>query len=174
MEVMDRLRKIRNLAETGTGGERQTAQALLDRLLKKHGVSPDDIDSDDAPKEYQYRYKTKLESKLLVQLYFFTTGKKALYVCRKTRTLYLDLSKSQKIFIDEYYSVLTPAMRKAFEELTEDFMWAFFAKNRLLLTSDEDCGNGKEISTQKRMRRICDLASGIIPTPKPVPKIERI
>ena len=49
-------KKLKALADQGTGGERVNAQAHLDRLLQKHGLTLADIE---AEKEDWYKFKVK-------------------------------------------------------------------------------------------------------------------
>lgn len=49
----ERLKKIYNLSLKGVGGEREQAQAILDKLLKKYELSLDDIDDEDTA-SYDY------------------------------------------------------------------------------------------------------------------------
>ena len=40
----ERLQKLRALALRGVGGEKETAQAILEQLLQKYTLSMDDLD----------------------------------------------------------------------------------------------------------------------------------
>ena len=44
--IIERLLKIKALAEQGDGGERSAAERLLNSLMEQYGISPEDIDSD--------------------------------------------------------------------------------------------------------------------------------
>ena len=45
-EALDKIRKIYELANKGEGGERDAAKARLDELMKKYGVSLEELDSE--------------------------------------------------------------------------------------------------------------------------------
>lgn len=44
--ILNLAKKLHALAERGVGGEKETAAAMLTRLIKKHGLSIDDVTSD--------------------------------------------------------------------------------------------------------------------------------
>ena len=56
--IMEKLRKIKALAENGVGGERIAAQEALDRLLKEHGLTLEDI-SDEQSRYYEFKYSNE-------------------------------------------------------------------------------------------------------------------
>ena len=43
-ELLRRLERVKALAERGVGGEKENAEALLNRLMAKYGISEEDID----------------------------------------------------------------------------------------------------------------------------------
>ena len=46
MDKEELLKKIKALAEAGAGGEKENAQQLLDKLMKKYGFTEDDLSED--------------------------------------------------------------------------------------------------------------------------------
>lgn len=64
----ERLKKIYNLSLKGVGGEREQAQAILDKLLKKYELSLDDIDDEDtASYDYELKYHGEEQLRILHQ-----------------------------------------------------------------------------------------------------------
>ena len=43
-ELLQRLERVKALAERGVGGEKENAEALLNRLMAKYGISEEDIE----------------------------------------------------------------------------------------------------------------------------------
>ena len=43
-ELLRRLERVKALAERGVGGEKENAEALLNRLMAKYGISEEDIE----------------------------------------------------------------------------------------------------------------------------------
>ena len=63
-ELLQRLERVKALAERGVGGEKENAEALLNRLMAKYGISEEDIE-DTAERDYFIRYHNFWERKLI-------------------------------------------------------------------------------------------------------------
>ena len=74
--VLRRLRKIVALAERGAAGERETARAHLDKLLKHHGLSMEDVigGEDGEPELCKFEVDGPLEARLLRQVIAMVTN----------------------------------------------------------------------------------------------------
>lgn len=53
-KVIELLKKLKELAERGVDGERETAEVMLKKLMRKHGVTEDDLDSPKLRKRFFY------------------------------------------------------------------------------------------------------------------------
>lgn len=81
---IDRLKKLRALALRGVGGEKEQAQAILDKLIKKYDVSFDELD-EDAVNEYIFEYHGKEQERLLLQTFAkVTNGEHSIYHLKYT------------------------------------------------------------------------------------------
>ena len=72
-ELLRRLERVKALAERGVGGEKENAEALLNRLMAKYGISEEDIE-DTAERDYFIRYYNFWERKLIVQIAYKHLG----------------------------------------------------------------------------------------------------
>ena len=72
-ELLRRLERVKALAERGVGGEKENAEALLNRLMAKYGISEEDIE-DTAERDYFIRYHNFWERKLIVQIAYKHLG----------------------------------------------------------------------------------------------------
>ncbi len=59
----ERLKKLYALAMRGVGGEKETAQAILDKLLKKYAMTIDDLD-EEVIQEYELEYHGKEQDRI--------------------------------------------------------------------------------------------------------------
>ena len=57
------LNKLKALAERGVGGEKETAQRKLKKLMKKYDVEEADL-SDEKKENFEFKYKNKFEKQL--------------------------------------------------------------------------------------------------------------
>lgn len=67
------LNKLKALAERGVGGEKETAQRKLKKLMKKYGVEEADL-SDEKKENFEFKYKNKFEKQLILQIANKTFG----------------------------------------------------------------------------------------------------
>ena len=72
--LLEKIRKVQALANRGADGEKQSAAALLDRLMTQYGIDEAEIAEEHLEKCF-FRYKTPYERKLLVQVIYTVTGK---------------------------------------------------------------------------------------------------
>ncbi len=139
----ERLKKLYALALRGVGGEKEQAQALLEKLLKKYDMSIDDLD-DEQSKEYHLTYHGKEQRKLLIQTVYKVLGDtSSLFELRysesgrKCRTiLSVSCTAAQKAEIDFLFDFYTRLWEKEREALLE----AFIQKHRIFgcLKDDEE------------------------------------
>lgn len=72
------LQKLKALAEQGVGGEKINAQKLLNALMQQYGISDADLD-DSNPVLCEFKCKSDIEEKLLIQTIFKVTNSRSMY-----------------------------------------------------------------------------------------------
>ena len=70
--LLEKIRKVQAIANRGADGEKQSAAALLDRLMTQYSIDEAEIAEERLEKCF-FRYKTPYERKLLVQVIYATT-----------------------------------------------------------------------------------------------------
>lgn len=135
--IKNRLRKLRELALRGVGGERENAEQLLDQLIKKYGVSLADLDESNV-KRFELEYHGDEDEKLLLQIIYMVlndvdcvygmiyegSGRK----CRTRKSVHCTEAQKLEIeFLHEFYQRLW-AKEKAY------FLEAFIQKHSLFGT----------------------------------------
>lgn len=157
-KTIERIKKLQALAERGVGGEKTTAETMLNKMLEKHGIqSLDELETEEC--EYTlFSYKGKHEIKLLKQCIYkvlTAAGDKTCYKSKGTRQkIGIYCTKAQKIEIElefEFYK------RVFYEELTT-FMNAFI-QAQCIFPPDAPKGNIDEMD-EKDMKMAL-MASGI-------------
>lgn len=114
---IEKIKKILELSKRGVGGEKITAERLLDKLLLKHGINLSDLD-DSKKLDVTFSFKNEFEKKLACQICtkILNTGSVPIYKVRgKTKTRILELTIAEKIEFELYYSVLREEMAREFE-----------------------------------------------------------
>lgn len=140
---LERLKKLRALALGGVGGEKEQAQAILDKLMKKYNISFDDLD-EDILNNYEFEYHGKEQESLLRQtIYKVTNSKSAMwglcftYSGRKCRTrLGGKCTAAQKVEIEFLFDFY----KRLWEKEREALFYAFIVKHKIF----GDLENGEE------------------------------
>lgn len=121
------LKKLQNLAERGVGGEKETAERKLKKLLAENDMTESDLD-DDKVSYYLFSYKSNHFKKILYQCIYKVTGSADFYKSAGTRNkigTYCTASQKIEIELDfEFY-------RNLFEEEIDCLQEAFIQKQKL-------------------------------------------
>ena len=132
--LLEKIRKVQALANRGADGEKQSAAALLDRLMTQYGIDEAEIAEERLEKCF-FRYKTPYERKLLVQVIYTVTGKIPFkcvgsYSGRARKQVGIDCTAAERLEIEFSYEFYKAAL----EEEMERFYSAFLMKtsSRLL------------------------------------------
>ena len=65
--LLQKIKRVQALALHGVSGEKESAAAMLDKLMKQYGISESDI-AEEHREIAWFRFKTPLEEKLLFQV----------------------------------------------------------------------------------------------------------
>jgi hypothetical protein len=156
-KITERLKKIKELAERGVGGEKETAMRMYEELKAKYEIEDAEIMEDKLEKHW-FSYSTEFEEKLLTRIFYMITGSGECYQYtgkysrRKQRgcmCTMLEAAEIQTYF--NHYKILL-------EDELETFWIAFIfgqqlfpnESARLYKEPEEDI---KEISEEDKRRR---------------------
>ena len=74
-ELLEKIAKIKALAERGVGGEKEVAQKLLQRLMEENSITDEDISSEVVKAhEFWYEKNIPFTTKLLAQIVYSVLG----------------------------------------------------------------------------------------------------
>lgn len=110
-QLKSRIQKLRALADRGEGGEKETAQKKLAKLLSDNNLTEADLDSD-ATTYYLIKYNGKYEKRLLLQCIYKIMGaeRAIIYHSKGTRNkvgIYCTSAEKLEIDLDfEFYMSL--------------------------------------------------------------------
>lgn len=144
--IKQRLLKILELARRGEGGERVNAQRMLDSLLKKHGMTLDDLERDGPERTfYDFNFKDEFERRLITQcVYAYVPkwdGKSYGKGVQKNVVAYR-LTKAEFLEVGLYLSIHRDALKVHMKKMAETAFNAYVQTNDLfgVRTDDEDTG----------------------------------
>lgn len=153
-EQKERLKKLYALALRGVGGEKEQAQAILDKLLKKYAMTLDDLD-DEVIQEYDLEYHGKEQDRILMQTAYKVTDDKNAFnhlqcnhsgrACRtRLRVRCTAAQKAEIEFLFNFYVRL-------WEKEKEALLQAFFQKHRIF-GNLKDGESGAELSPEELLK----------------------
>ena len=151
-KVKRRIAKLLELAERGEGGEKANAQRMLEKTLEAHGLTLDDIATDERTLVW-FRYEVGPHRKeLLIQL--------AAKICGKDVSLFLNKSKQRQVGIEcsEYEKLQLEMSHKiyqrAFKREVELAYSAFLNVNQLYATdyTDEELNSQRSEYTEAELQ----------------------
>jgi hypothetical protein len=159
-KTKQRIKKLQALAERGVGGEKDTAEKILQKLLKKNGISTLAELEEDEIEYFLFSYSGKHEIKLLKQCMYKVLGHSdhtAYFRSRGTRQkIGIYCTKAQKIEIElefEFY-------RNVFYEELNSFMSAFIQAQAIFPSDAPIESKALEEYSEEEIRQM-QIAQGI-------------
>lgn len=151
---IDLLKKLKNLAEQGVGGEKETAQKKLKQLMKKYNVEEEEL-SDDTEEKYEFTFHGEFEKRLLLQVGYKILGKKIkkkMYEYKKgagkrtTRIIECTKAEALQIRIEhEFYCDL-------WKEEQDFFFECFIQKHRIFAEDNEEkTGKNRKMTREEEV-----------------------
>lgn len=159
---VERMKKLYALALRGVGGEKEQAAAILEKLVKKYGVSMEDLD-EEIVREHEFSFHGDTEERLLRQIAYKVTNERNTFLnlrytqsgraCRtRCRVKCTDAQKIEIEFLFDFY-------KKLWERELEIMFKAYIHKHSLF--GDLKPGEkGSEISDEE-WEKICTMARGL-------------
>ncbi|WP_271105121.1 DUF2786 domain-containing protein [Pseudomonas tohonis] len=131
-KVKAKLRKLIALAERGTGGEKENASRVLQKLLDRHGLALEDL-TDEKCEMHWFRYSGKFERRLASQILakVLDTTQVSTWTSKAKRAqVGVKLTAAQAIEFEIHFSALRVALKSCFDTAYGAFVQAndIFAK----------------------------------------------
>lgn len=134
--IKAQLQKILALAESGVGGERENARALLARMMARHGITMADLD--DQAKIWVEFYCSKGEARdLLIQIVAVVTQVDRVKYRSGRKVCDFELTQLEAIEIRQLFNLLLPAWRREKRATLKAARIAFLHRNNLLAPADD-------------------------------------
>lgn len=159
------LKKLQALAERGVSGERETAERKLKELIKKYGIEEEELNEDKII-DFDFKYHSEWEKKLLRQLFYKMFGKayrEKNYIYRYgkgSRTTYgIQCTKAEGLQLRVEYDFY----RELFKEEFDLFLSAFIQKHNLFSLRPEDIPEGHDPTEEelKQYARMQQMMNGM-------------
>lgn len=127
MEKMDVIKKLKALSDRGINGEKENATKLLNKLMKKYGITEEELEKSEV-KTIWITLKNHAEVKICSQILYAHFENVSLWQRNGHRTKYwLELTPAQEI---EFKYMLSVYLKSFYNE-QEIFINAFIQKNQI-------------------------------------------
>lgn len=171
-QIIDRIMKVKALADRGTDGERAAAQRLLEELMEKYHIDEADIDID-KKETYIIDAGDPIFKELFQQMYLVKFGRdrdiwniekmpkkdkkliSELGYGDKNANLAIECTKAEFLEINTLFEIY----RNDLKEQLETFMYAYFHKNDLLAPADPNHDSTEE--DERKALKAMFMAKGI-------------
>lgn len=120
-KIINKLIKIKALAEKGSGGESAAAAKLYEKLVEMYKVSLEELDSKAFELiRHSWGYKNSVEKRLLMQIIYKVIGGGNYY--SDSRHLEIDCTELEAAEISMLFNLYRKALQKEFDSLMTAFM----------------------------------------------------
>ncbi len=158
--IKQRLIKILALAKRGVGGEKENAERMLNSLLKKHGMTLDDLEDQENRQWRWFKYSSVAERKLLVHCAALAI-KGWDYMSKELPNEKAFLTtKAEFIELELFFNVHRPELKKHLKKTQEHALLAYFHANGLLTDNGQkDEENNSSSLTRLEIEAILAMAN---------------
>lgn len=176
--IIDKLRKILALKDSGNDGEARAAEDALNRLCRKYGISIDDlIDAGEEKKRVLFdNVGDKHVKDILFACYFRVTNQNEVSYYKYGRAcVVFELTRSQEVELKELFDCMRKAYKKGVEQLVTDYKDAFVIKNQLYSDVAKEQAGKDHLSPEEKARlwRIFSISNTFDRTPIPRKMLEK-
>lgn len=164
-KIIDKLLKIKSLADKGYKGEAEQAKKQLQKLLLKYDLTISDLESEDNEVFY-VPYSSKMEESILIQIiaYFDLKAYSIKRGNRKVREIQFEGSKLDYAEILDMFAF----HRKLLKEEIQTFISAYIHKHKLFRPTTskiyiERIGNELEMTIEEKQKawRMANMMEGL-------------
>lgn len=103
--LLERLSKIKSLVDRGVGGEKENAEVLLKRLLKKYNLTEEEL-LNDTVREHEFRFYGTFGKQLFDQIVYAVMGNVDIYQYQRKRNCksrFVYCTESEALEINEMF-----------------------------------------------------------------------
>lgn len=172
-EIIERIKKVKRLAESGVEGEKENAQSMVDELMNQYGITESDLE-DEKEEVYTYYIDGVFCWELFKQVSIVRYGVDKIRYIKNERMSRYDREAIKELSKGKKTNVLVVCTAAKFIEMTagyeiyqrglnddaKAFRYAFLAKNNLLAPATDD---GKEMTEDevRMVRKAIMMSDGV-------------
>lgn len=153
MNKLEIIQKLKALSDRGINGEKENATKLLHKLMKKYGISEEELEDEVTKKEVQITINNEIELKMCHQILYAYFNNASLYKRIRAKTKYFtEFTAAEEIEFKYIFSIYKDSFYKEQDILYEAFVY----KNNIFPPKSENSSNDeheeKEETAEDRAR----------------------
>lgn len=122
-QIFARLEKLAELAKRGVGGERQTAQAMLEKMMAQHNITWAQLGVEEKVWA-EFSIKTRADSALLTQVIIHVLQVDGFNYRKRGMWWKIEMTKMQELECHLQYDIYRRALRKEIDLCIQAFIHA--------------------------------------------------
>ena len=160
--IIEKLKKIKELADRGYRGEAIAAKRMLEQLLKKHNLTIDDIE-DSRRIHCKFKYNGRLSKKLLIQIIASVCERDVDIFRHKSvrNALFVELSQIEKLDAEERLEFHKSLFNRELKKSESAFFRAYIHKHSLFSACPSDGSDSGEKLSKEELEAILGAMSNL-------------
>lgn len=153
--IVQRILNLQKLVEQGVGGEAENARRAIETIVKRYGLSLDEILADEKPEVHWWRYKTAREKELLLQcLGVVLDSWQPTSYTKGSGTFGAKLTKLQYAELSSMYDWHRANMEHEYKEMISNFFSAYAHKHMLFPATKQENDDKSPVNWEKIKRML--------------------
>lgn len=161
--IIEKLRKIKKLADKGINGESENAKLLLKQLMQKYGINDFQIEENEPKKDYKFHVKNQLEERLFFNCMANLFGSESEimnsgynYKHRK-KDLYFNMTLSEYVLAREFFDFHVKYFNKTMEKEKMKILRAYIHANDIFDITPQNQETGETGKTEESITEIMEI-----------------
>ena len=175
--IREKLHKVLNLMERGEEGEQIAAAKILEKQLKKYGITVEDLMQKEEKRIMWFKFGNKEEKRIIFQIYCKVTGIHGEFSYQKhyrnTMTCGLLLTKAQYIEMEDLVPLFLKQYRKEIIRVKNAVLSAFINKHQLVGEANDDDEPTSSSLSEEDLNMIMGLMRGMDNVQLPYKKLNK-
>lgn len=163
--IIEKLRKIKKLADKGVSGESENAKLLLKQLMQKYGINDFQIEDNEPQKDYMFHVKNQLEESLFFNCMANLFGseseimKSGYNYKNRKKDLYFTMKLSEYVLAREFFDFHLKYFKQTMEKEKRKILKAYIHANYIFDITPQNQETGETKKTDESITEIMEMLS---------------
>lgn len=161
--IIEKLRKIKKLADKGINGESENAKLLLKQLMQKYGINDFQIEDNEPQENYMFHVKNKLEETLFYNCMANLFGseseimKSGYHYRNRKKDLYFTMKLSEYLLAKDFFNFHLKYFKQTMEKEKRKILKAYIHANDIFDITPQNKETGETEKTDESITEIIEM-----------------